>query len=77
MIGDAGLTSHMHKHGYSYLGPEEAARQVVEGLKRGKRLIIPGGFNRLIYLLGSILPRRLVVRLAGNIYNYSKYGSSH
>ena len=74
MIAEAGLTGHMNSHRFSYLSPEEAARQVIRGLKRGKRLIIPGFINRLIYLGINILPRKLLLGLAGRIYDYDKYG---
>jgi short-subunit dehydrogenase len=74
MIAEAGLTRHMIAHRFSYLDAEEAARQVIRGLKRGKRLIIPGFINRLIYVAINILPRNLLLRLAGKIYDYDKYG---
>jgi short-subunit dehydrogenase len=74
MIAEAGLTRHMRAHRYSYLSPEEAARRVIGGLKRGKPLIIPGFINRLVYLAINVLPRKLLLRLAGRIYDYDKYG---
>jgi len=74
MIAESGLTPHMNTHRFSYLTAEDAARQVIRGLKRGKRLIIPGFVNRLIYLAVNVLPRRVLLRLAGNIYDYDKYG---
>jgi len=74
MIAEAGLIRHMRAHRFSYLSPEEAARQVIRGLKRGQRLIIPGFINRLIYLAINILPRNLLLGLAGRIYDYDKYG---
>jgi short-subunit dehydrogenase len=73
MIAEAGLTGHMNAHRFSYLSPEEAARQVIRGLKRGRRLIIPGFVNRLIYLAINILPRGILLGLAGRIYDYDKY----
>jgi short-subunit dehydrogenase len=76
MISEAGLTRHMRRHRYSYLSAEEAARQVISGLKRGKRLIIPGFINRLIYLAINVLPRNLLRSLAGSIYDYDKYGGA-
>jgi short-subunit dehydrogenase len=74
MIAEAGLARHMRAHRFSYLGPEEAARQVIRGLKRGRRLIIPGFVNRLIYLAIDVLPRNLLLGLAGRVYDYDKYG---
>jgi uncharacterized protein len=76
MISEAGLTLHMHRHRSCYLSAEEAARQVISGLKRGKRLIIPGFINRLVYLAINVLPRSFLLRLAGSIYDYDKYGGA-
>lgn len=73
MIHESGLTLHMEMHRYFYLTPESAARAVIRGLKRGKRVIIPGLINRLIYFFMNILPRSILVVLAGKIYNYEKY----
>jgi short-subunit dehydrogenase len=73
MIHESGLTLHMETHRYFYLTPESAARAVIRGLKRGKRVIIPGLINRLIYFFMNILPRSILVVLAGKIYNYEKY----
>ena len=75
MITEAGLTRHMQAHRFSYLSPQDAARQVISGLKRGKHLIIPGFINRLIYLAINLLPRHLLLRLAGKIYDYNRFGS--
>lgn len=73
MIHKSGLTLHMERHRYFYLTTESAARAVIRGLKRGKRLIIPGFINRLIYVFMNVLPRQILVRLAGKIYSYEKY----
>jgi short-subunit dehydrogenase len=74
MIRESGLTRHMLAHHYSYVSPQDAARQVIRGIRRGKRLIIPGFINRLIYLAINVLPRNLLLSLAGKIYDYDKYG---
>ena len=76
MIHKSGLTLHMERYRHFYLTPESAARAVIRGLKRGKRLIIPGLMNRLIYLFMNVLPRHILVRMAGKIYNYEKYRTS-
>ena len=76
MIEESGLTGHMHKHRYSYVSPERAATEAVRGLKRGKRLIIPGLTNRLIYVFMNLLPRRILIALARGIYKYDKYRGS-
>ena len=76
MIEESGLTGHMHKHRYSYVSPERAATEAVRGLKRRKRLIIPGLTNRLIYVFMNLLPRRILIALARGIYKYDKYRGS-
>lgn len=76
MIQESGLTGHMHKHRYSYVSPERAAREAIRGLKRGKRLIIPGLINRLIYVFMNLLPRRILIALARGMYKYDKYRGS-
>jgi len=73
MIHESGLTLHMEMHRYFYLTPESAARVVIRGLKRGKHVIIPGLINKLIYFFMNILPRSILVALAGKIYNFEKY----
>jgi short-subunit dehydrogenase len=73
MIHKSGLTLHMEMHRYFYLTPQRAARAVIRGLKRGKRVVIPGLINRLIYVFMNILPRSILVLLAGKIYNFEKY----
>jgi short-subunit dehydrogenase len=73
MIERAGLTRHMQKHRFSYIDTERAAKEIISGLKRGKQLIIPGVINRLIYRIMDVIPRRILIVLAGKIYNYEKY----
>jgi short-subunit dehydrogenase len=77
MISESGLTRHMQRHSFSYLSAEDTAAVVIKGLKRGKRLIIPGFVNRLIYLAINVLPRNLLLRLAGRIYDYRRYGKTN
>jgi short-subunit dehydrogenase len=73
MIERAGLTRHMEKHRFSYVETQRAAREIIKGIKRGKRLIIPGFINRLIYRLVDVAPRRMLVALAEKIFSYEKY----
>jgi short-subunit dehydrogenase len=63
----------MEKHRFSYVDTERAAREIVRGVKRGKRLIIPGAMNKLIYRVMDMLPRRILVVLAEKIFRYEKY----
>jgi hypothetical protein len=44
--------------------PDEVARDAVDGALRGRALVIPGLFNRLL-LLGTLVPKRLVAFLVG------------
>ena len=73
MVTRAGLTRHMQKYRSYYTDTARASRDIIRGLKRGKRLIIPGVLNRLIYRLMDVIPRRVLIVLARKIYNYEKY----
>ena len=73
IIKEAGLTRHMQRHRFFYLTPQRAAALAVEALKRGRRTIIPGVVNKLIYLLSRLLPRALVVVLSERVFRYDKY----
>jgi short-subunit dehydrogenase len=73
MIERAGLRRHMETHRFSYIDTERAAREIIRGLKRGKRLIIPGVFNRLLYHLVDFVPRRVLLRSAERIFRYETY----
>lgn len=68
MVTEAGLSRHMEKHLRWYLTPQEAARLALAGLKRGKRVIVPGLANRLLYGLLQIAPRSLAVAAAEAVY---------
>jgi short-subunit dehydrogenase len=76
MITESGLSRHMRSHRYSYLSAEQAAARVIRGLKRGKRLIVPGFLNRVIYTALDILPRKLLLRFAVQVYDFDRFGSS-
>ena len=73
MIRTGELTRHMQTHRFSYTDTERAAKVIIKGLKRGKRLIIPGALNRLLYHILDLVPRRVLIPLAGKIYDYEKY----
>jgi len=76
MVTEAGLTRHMEKHRYSYLSPRLAARAALAGLKRGRRVIVPGLFNRVLYALLQVIPRRILLALAKSIYRCDRYQAS-
>jgi len=42
---------------------EKIAQLSISGVMRGKRLIIPGRFNRFLYVLGKIIPEQAKLRL--------------
>jgi short-subunit dehydrogenase len=73
MIERAGLRRHMEKHRFSYIDTERAAREIIRGVKRGKRLIIPGVFNRFLYHLVDLLPRGVLLASAERIFRYERY----
>ena len=73
MILKAGLTRHMDRYRYSYINSERAAREIINGLKRGKRLIIPGFINKVIFHIMDLIPRRILVAMAGKVFDYEKY----
>ena len=43
--------------------PEQVAAAAVEGLERGKRVVVPGVPNRLLGTIGRLSPRAVVVRV--------------
>lgn len=73
MVADAGLSHHMEKHLRWYLTPQEAARVALEGLKRGKGLIVPGLANRLLYGLLQVVPRSLAIAAAKAVYRCDRH----
>jgi short-subunit dehydrogenase len=73
MVREAGLARHMEKHRYSYLAPQRAARVALIGLKRGRRVIVPGFLNRIVYALLQVVPRTILLALAKAIYRYDRY----
>ena len=73
MVAEAGLTRHMEKHLYSYLSPQRAAWVALTALKRGRRVIIPGLLNRIVYALLQVIPRPVLLALASAIYRYDRY----
>jgi short-subunit dehydrogenase len=54
--------------GFLWSTPEEVAKAAVDGIKRGRRVVIPGALNRVGALSGQHSPRALVLRLAGRLH---------
>jgi len=73
MVADAGLTRHMEKHLSWYSPPQEAARVALAALKRGRRVIVPGVMNRILYALLQVVPRPVLLAAAKAIYRYERY----
>ena len=54
--------------GVFWTSAEEVARTGIEGLERGKRVVIPGAVNRVGALGGHHAPRGLVLRLTSRVH---------
>lgn len=48
--------------------PRDVARNAFHGLDRNKDMVIPGTFNKFIYLLAIVLPKRARLFLVSNIF---------
>lgn len=55
-------------NGPLYMDVHEVVRQGYEGMKRGKRLVIPGWKNRLLVQMLRLAPRSTVTRMVSNMY---------
>jgi short-subunit dehydrogenase len=75
MVREAGLSGQMERHRYSCLTPQCAARAALDGLKRGRRVIVPGLYNRFLYALLQVSPRSLQLAAAKAIYRPDKCSS--
>ncbi len=49
--------------------PEEVAEKAYPAILKGKRVIIPGGINKLAVLIGKVLPFPLAIRVMALVYN--------
>ncbi|NOY94897.1 MAG: SDR family NAD(P)-dependent oxidoreductase [Chlorobi bacterium] len=47
------------------LEADTVARYAIEGMIKGKKLIVPGWATRFFYILGSIIPYGFIVRIVG------------
>ncbi|MBR1925590.1 MAG: SDR family NAD(P)-dependent oxidoreductase [Clostridia bacterium] len=56
----------------STLSTEKVAKIALKGLKRGKRVITPGFFNKFLVFLGKLVPITFQAKQAGNIYKKSQ-----
>ena len=55
-------------NGPLYVDVREVARDGYEGMKRGKRIVIPGWKPRMLTLLVRVAPRATVARIVGRMY---------
>ncbi|MCG6189639.1 MULTISPECIES: SDR family NAD(P)-dependent oxidoreductase [Maribellus] len=51
------------------LTPEEVAQTAVRNMLNGKKFVVPGGATKFYYLLGSVLPQGLLLRIVGRIFS--------
>ena len=56
----------------SALTPEEVATESVRNLLSGRTFVIPGLVNKIYYLLGSLLPYGLILRITGTVFQKSE-----
>ena len=54
------------------VSPEDVARNAVEGLERGKRVVVPGPATRATALLGSLTPRWITLEAMRRFYPVGK-----
>jgi hypothetical protein len=54
--------------GFLWDTPETVAKAGVEGLEKGKRVVIPGVLNRGSAIAGHHAPRSLLLRLASRVH---------
>jgi short-subunit dehydrogenase len=59
-------------NGPLYMDVREVARSGYEGMKQGKRLVIPGWKNRLLTEMLRMVPRNTVTRMVGRMYENRK-----
>jgi short-subunit dehydrogenase len=57
----------------------DVAKAGIDGMLRGKRVIIPGITNKLVPFSGKIIPRRILVAISGKMVQSAPhgYGSSN
>ena len=64
----AEIPGHEALPGVFWAGAEAVARAGIEGLERGKRVVVPGALNRVGALGGQHAPRSLVLRLTSRVH---------
>ena len=51
--------------------PKFVAKKAVDGLVKGKRVVIPGWSNKILHVITKILPSRVMITLSGKMMNRS------
>ena len=54
------------------LYPPVVARQSIHAMYAGKDVIVPGNFNKVIFRLGGMMPRRLKMRMLNRLFSVYK-----
>jgi hypothetical protein len=50
------------------LDPDQVARIAIKGMLKGKKLITPGLVTWIFYILGSILPYGIILKIVGRVF---------
>ncbi len=58
------------------VNPDEVAHQTISAALRGRRMVIPGGVNRLIRSLASLVPAVWTARFVGRRWSAAQSGES-
>ena len=54
--------------GFTWKSPQEVARQAVDGMERGRRVVAPGAFTKVVGTSGRVTPRPLLLPLMKRVY---------
>jgi hypothetical protein len=54
--------------GFTWQTPQEVARQAVDGMERGRRVVAPGVFTKVVSTSGRVTPRPLLLPLMRAVY---------
>ena len=57
---------------FALMDSPEVAKAGVDGLDKGKRVVIPGAFNQVSALSGRLTPRSVLVPLLRRVYPVGK-----
>ena len=56
----------------SIMNPEDAAKLAIDGMLKGKEVIVPGFVNKLFMLLNMILPKQVKDKITSDEINKFK-----